>query len=223
MTTGATRASVRARPGTFEVTDDRVFAPGGEALARRFAQRVLAFAEAQSLALDPAAATAILKYRSDGCDPGIFLSRLAGAIAAPASGVTEIALPYWTAGEPVTLYRHSSVISIFAELDIQNGHLRARDPTLESNQAIARRVENALRVVPGVINAAATRHLYVRFDPRAVSPLQLVRIAEAEIFSRPSEAAVSTSQPVNFDLENIMVGVSAVGEFVLPLIAPVAS
>jgi cation transport ATPase len=223
LTVGATRPSVRARPGTFEVTDDRVFAPGGEALARSFAQRVLAFAEVQSLALDPAAAAAILKYRSDDCDPGVFLTRLAGAIAAPASGVTEIALPYWSAGEPVTLYRHSSVISIFPELDIQNGHLRARHPTLESNRAMARRVENALRVAPGVIKAAATGDLRVRFDTDAVAALQLVRIAEAEIFSRPSEAAVSTSQPVNFDLENIMVGVSAVGEFVLPLIAPVAS
>ena len=223
MTAGATRPSVRARPGTFEVTDDRVFGPGGIALARHFARRVLSFNEVQSLALDPAEAKATLRYRSVNCDPGIFLTRLANAVAAPAACGNETALPHWPDGEPVVLYRHSSVISIFPELDIQNGHLSARHPTLESNQAMARRVENALRVAPGVIKAAATGDLRARFDTDAVAALQLVRIAEAEIFSRPSEAAVSTSRPVNFDLENIMVGVSAVGEFVLPLIAPVAS
>ena len=193
MTAGAARPSVRAYPGAVEVTDDQVFGPGGETLARRFARQVLAFDEVQSLALDPARARATLNYRLATGEPDSFLTRLANAVGAPEAGVNETALPHWPDGEPVVLYRHSSVISIFPELDIQNGHLSARHPTLESNQAIARRVENALRVVPGVINAAATRHLYVRFDPRAVSPLQLVRIAEAEIFSRPSEAAVSTS------------------------------
>ena len=57
-------------------------------------------------------------------------------------------LPHWTDGEPVILYRHSSVIPVFVELNIANGRLTARHPTLESKQAIARRVKNALRAVP---------------------------------------------------------------------------
>ena len=223
MTARAARPSVRAGPGTLEVTDNQVFGTGGEALARRFARRVLAFTEVQSLALDPVAATATLKYRSGNCDPGILVAQLAGAVADSAEDVKKTALPHWTDGQPVVLYRHSSVISIFAELDIQNGQLRAGHPTLESNQAIARRVENALRVVPGVIEAVATGHLRVRFDPHAVAALQLLRIAEAEIFEYASIAAVTASRPVNFGLENVMVGVAAVGEFVLPLVAPVAS
>ena len=221
--TAAARPSVRARPGTIEVTDDRVFGPGGEALARRFARCVLSFAEIQSLSLDPGRAAATLKYQLADCDPGIFLTRLAGAVAGSDAGVNETALPHWTDGEPVTLYRHSGVISIFEELNTANGYLTARHPALERDRAIVHRVETALRTVPGVIEATATGELRVRFDSHAVTVLQLIRIAETEVLGRETIHPVPSPEPVNFGLENIMVGVAAVGEFVLPLAAPVAS
>jgi cation transport ATPase len=223
LTAGAARPFARACSGKLEINDNRVFGPGGDALARRFARRVLSFAEVQSLALNPAQATTILKYRLVNCDPAILLTRLADAVAAPAARANETALPSWTDGEPVILYRHSSVISIFEELNIANGRLTARHPAMESNQALARRVEHALQVVPGVIEAATTEELCVRFDPNAVTGLQLIRIAEAEILGQPSKGVGAVSELVNFGLENVMVGVAAVGEFVLPLAAPVAS
>jgi len=223
LTTGAARPSVRVHPGTFEVTDDRVFGPGGEVLARRFARRVLEFDEVHSLALDPARATAIVNYRLANGDPGSFLTRLAGAVAGRAAGVKETELPHWTGGESVTLYRHSGLISIFDELKIANGYLTARHPPMKRNEAIARRVENALRVVSGVIQATAIGELRVRFDPNAVVALQLIRIAEAEILGREIVQPVPSPDPVNFGLENVTLGVAAVGEFVLPLMAPVAS
>jgi hypothetical protein len=53
LTTGAARPSARAGAGTIEVSDERVFGLRDAALPRRFARRVLSFAEVQSLALDP--------------------------------------------------------------------------------------------------------------------------------------------------------------------------
>ena len=224
MTAGAARSSVRAGPGTFEVTDDRVFGPGGEALARRFARRALSFSEAHSLALDPARARATLNYQLAATgDSGSFLTRLADAVAAPAADANEIELPRWPDGHPVTLYRHSDVVSIFEELNIAKGHLTARYPAMERNHAIARTVENALQTVPGVIQATVAGELRVRFDPNAVAALQLIRIAEAEILGRLTLHLVPSPKPVNFGLENVMVGVAVVGEFALPLVAPVAS
>jgi cation transport ATPase len=108
-------------------------------------------------------------------------------------------------------------------LNIANGCLTARHPAVKRNEAIARRVENALRAVPGVIQATVTGELRVRFDPNAVAALQLIRIAEAEILERETLHLVPSPEPVNFGLENVMVGVAAVGEFALPLVAPVAS
>ena len=137
--------------------------------------------------------------------------------------MNETELPHWTDGEPVTLYRHAGIISIFAELNMANGCLTARHPALESNPTAARRVEVALRALPGVIEVAANAKLHVRFDPNAVAAPQLIRIAEHEVLEREAVHPVPSPEPVNFRLENIMVGVAAVGEFVLPLMAPVAS
>jgi cation transport ATPase len=223
LTAEAARPFVRTGPNTFEINDGRVFGPSSEALARRFAGRVLAIDEVRSLALDPTRATATLNYQLASSEAGALLSRLACAVAATAADAKEVDLPDWRDGEPVILYRHSNIVSIFAELSIANGCLAARHPAMEKNQASARRVENALRVVPGVIQATVTGELRVRFDPHAVAALRLVRMAEAEILGREAVHSVSSPEPVNFRLENVTLGLAAVGEFVLPLVAPFAT
>src|SRR4029077_4707340 len=119
------RPLVRAGPGTIEVTDERVFGPGNEALAQRFARRVLSFAEVRSLALDPIKATVTLNYRLANGDAGTLLNRLASAVAEPDADLDETELPPWAKGEPVTLYRHSGVILIFEDLNIGNGYFAA--------------------------------------------------------------------------------------------------
>ena len=60
---GGVSVRFRAHPRTFEVSDDWVFGPGSEALARQFARRVLSFNEVHSLAFDPARARATLNYQ----------------------------------------------------------------------------------------------------------------------------------------------------------------
>jgi hypothetical protein len=122
-----------------------------------------------------------LNYRLANGDTRPFLNRLARAVAEPVAGLSENELPRWTKGEPVTLYRHSDVISIFEKLNISDGDLLARHPALKLNDAIARRVENRLRIIPGVFEAAANSELRIRFDPRAVAALRLIRLVEAEI------------------------------------------
>jgi hypothetical protein len=72
------RPSGATGPNTFEITDDRVFGPGGGALARRFARRVLAFDEVRSLALDPA----LNLERVARLGPGIASTPLSGFIGA---------------------------------------------------------------------------------------------------------------------------------------------
>ena len=76
MSAQGARPSVATGPNTFEITDDRVFGPGGGALARRFARRVLAFDEVRSLALDPA----LNLERVARLGPGIASTPLSGFI-----------------------------------------------------------------------------------------------------------------------------------------------
>jgi hypothetical protein len=184
---------------------------------------VLSFAEVQSLALDPTKAMATLNYRLANGDARTLLGRLARTVAESDAGLNETELPRWTPGEPVTLYRHSGVISIFEELNIFDGYLVARHPAVKPNNAIARRVENRLRIIPGVFEADANSELRVRFDPRAVEALQLIRLAEAEIVGRPRKVAESASQPVDFALANISLSASALSDLVLPPVTPISA
>ena len=98
MTIGSAGPSVRASPGTIEVTNERVFGPGGETWHGAL-RRVLSFAEVQSWALDPIKATAVLNYRLANGDTCILLGRLARAIGEPDAGLDE---PSYPAGQKVS-------------------------------------------------------------------------------------------------------------------------
>jgi cation transport ATPase len=226
LTAGVAASSAKAGPGTLAVVDDRVFGPSGEALARCFAGRVLRFGEVRSLSLDPARATATLSYRLSDGDADAFLSRLADAVAGGDEALEEAELPLWPDGEPVTLHRHPGIVSTIEILSLANGRLDARHPAIARDPALAHRVENALRVVPGVISATATSAkaaLRVRFDPRAVAAPELIRLAEAALIEGRSTHTVPSPEPVDFGLANASVGIAAVGEFVLPLVTPVTA
>ena len=226
MTAGAAASSAKAGPGTLAVTDDRVFGPGGEAFARFFARRVLRFGEVRSLSLDPARATATLSYRSADGDADAFLTRLADAVADGGERLDEVELPHWPGAEPVTLHRHLGIVSTIEILSLANGRLDARHPAIARDPATGRRVENALRVVPGVISVTATSAkgaLRVRFNPCAVAATELIRLAEAALIEGRSQHTVPSPEPVDFGLANASVGIAAVGEFVLPLVTPVTA
>jgi cation transport ATPase len=224
--TGVARPCARTGRGTLEVIDDRVFGPGGDALARRFARRVLAFNDVRSLALDPARATATLNYRTEPRDSGSFLTRLAVAVAGADEGLQETELPRWVEGEPVILYRHPGVVSIFGQLSMANGLLRTRHPAIAHNPAVGCRVESALRVIPGVIRVAANTfrsELRIRFDPRAVAALWLIRLAEAEVLGQFDPPAARSPEPVDFRLANVSLGLAATGELALAAVTPVTA
>jgi cation transport ATPase len=226
LTAKNSAAFAKADPGVLVVTDDRVFGPGNTPMARRFARRVLAFREVSSLALDPARATATLNYRPPLVDRGTFPIRLAAAVAGDIEGLDETELPHWAEDEAVTLYRYPGVVSLFDELNVANGRLTGRHATLSGNPATANWIETALRVLAGVTEAkviAAKAELLVCFDPHKVAPARLIRIAEAELRRRESAPTVAAPEPVDFRLENVTLGVAALGQFVLPLAAPIAS
>jgi len=224
--TAGPASSATAGPITLAVSDDRVFGPGGEALARRFARRVLRFSEVCSLSLDPSRATATLSYRLGDVDADAFLSRLADAVADGGEGLDEAELPHWPGNQPVTLHRRLGIVSTIEILSLANGRLDARHPAIKRDPAIAHRVENALRVVPGVISAIATTakaELRVRFDPRAVTAPELIQLAEAALVEGRCPHLARSPEPVDFGLANATLGVAAVGDFALPLVTPVTA
>ena len=157
MTKEIAAPAAKIGPETLVLVDDRVFGSDGEARARRFARRVLRFAEVRSLTLDPSQSSARLHYHLvDGGSTTRFVQRLADAVVESGEELEEVALPRWPADEPVTLYRHGNIVSILDLLSSASGHLVARHSAIGRNPAVARRAEEILRTTPGVVEAAVT-------------------------------------------------------------------
>jgi cation transport ATPase len=219
-------SAVTVGPGTLTLVDDRVFGPEGEALAHRFARRVLRFDEVRSLALDPSRSSATLAFRGVNCKPADLVMRLADAVAGRRDELEEVALPRWPVGEAVTLHRHGDVISLLEILSSVSGRLLAHHPMIGRDLTIARRVEETLRITPGVIEAtaiSAKAQLQVRFNPRAISSGVLIRLAEAGLFRAEAARADHLPAQVNFAPANVSLGFAATGEFVLPIVTPVTA
>jgi hypothetical protein len=165
---GTTRPYARTRPGTLEITDDRVFGPGAESLARRFAQRVLAFTEIQSLALDPTRARATLNYR--------LATRRAGCLPDPArrcrywthrrgEQYRVTALDRWRASHPLSAFqRHPGFCRA------EHCERAAEGPPSDTGKQTGDRASGKKRVAgrTEVIKAIAIGDLRVRFDPHAL-------------------------------------------------------
>jgi Cu2+-exporting ATPase len=178
------------------------------------------------LALDPSRSTATLVYDLANGNPADLLMRLADAVVGNGEELEEVELPLWMAGEPVTLHRHGAIISLLEIASSAGGRLLAYHPTIGCDPAIARRIADTLRVAPGVIEVTATSakaELRVRFNPRVVTAVTLIRLVEAEALRpRRAQTALSPGQ-VDFAPANVSLGVAAAGEFVLPIVTPVTA
>jgi cation transport ATPase len=213
-------------PQTLTLVDGRVFGLDGETLARRFARRVLRFPEVRSLALDPARSSATLAFHAAHGDPADCVIRLAQAVAGTGDQLKEVAVPRWPANEPVTLHRHGDIISLLEILSSTSGGLLVQHPMIGRDPTIARGVEEALRITPGVIQATAIcvrARLRVRFNPGVVTPGALIRLAEAALFAADATRADRLHGQVDFAPANVSLGFAATGEFVLPIVMPVTA
>jgi len=214
-------------PETLVLVDDRVFGSDGEALARRFARRVLRFEEVCSLALDPSQSSARLNYQLvDGGSTTRFVQRLADAVVESCEELGEVALPRWPAGEPVTLHRYGNVVSLLEILSLASGGLVARHTAIGRDPAVARHLEETLRMIPGVIEVSAVRsasRLRVRFNPRTISGSALIRLVEEALFRTNAAPAERLPGQVDFAPANVSLGFAATGEFVLPIVTPVTA
>jgi cation transport ATPase len=226
LTDGTTHPVASVGRGTLTIVDEGIFGPLGEAPARRFARRVFKFAEVRSVALDPSLSSATLAYHPVNNNPAGLVMRLADAVAGSGEELEDFALPRWPMGELVTLHRHGDIISFLDIMSSAHGRLLASHPTIRRDPAIARRVEDRLRVTPAVIEAVAISgkaELRVRFNPRAVTAGRLIRLVEGELLAAHNAQGARSAGPVDFAPANVSLGFAATGEFVLPIVTPVTA
>jgi cation transport ATPase len=217
------RLSVHSRPGMLSVTDPRLFAPGQEARAASFARRLFRIPEVRSIEVDSSTATAAVRYRGSPGDQQILIGRLADALTSDGCSESQT-MPSWRRGETVKLRRYGDIITTLEILTVTKNCLEARYRANGSDSMRARRVTDALRQIPGLLEVTIEAgKLTIRLDPVIPSVEELVRRVEAELQTPPNPHTAPQAEKVDFDMANVSLGVSTVGEFVLPAVMPVAA
>jgi cation transport ATPase len=215
--------SVDSRPGMLSVTDSRLFSIGREAMAASFAWRVLSLPEVHSIEIDPRRTTATVRYRSSPHDHQKLVDRLADALVSGEVSGSQ-SMPHWRPGETVKLRRYGDIITTLEILTLKKNCLEVRYRVNGRNPLTARRIEDALREIPGLleVNIEAGK-LSIQLDPQIICARELVRLVESEFQGPLDPHAAPGAKTVDFDMAHASLGVSSVGEFVLPAVMPVAA
>ncbi len=201
-----------------------LFGPGAESQSRRFARRAFTFPEIHSLHLEPDMGKASLHYQLESGRQADFLVRLAAGIGGTAEGLDESLLPLWMRGQPVTLHRFGRYVSVFEITQAGPGRLQLRHAGLARNPALGRRLEDTVRNLVGIKQATVSGNagkLWVCYEPELANLLQLIRAAEAQLFSPRTALATLCPAPARMGLANATLGLAALGEFAWPALLPV--
>ncbi|MEW6037008.1 MAG: cation-transporting ATPase [Pseudomonadota bacterium] len=207
------------------VRDAAVFGAGQTHQARRFACRVLALPEVRNLTIDPATAEARIAYRVPPESRKDFLIHLADAVAAGNGRLDEAVLPSWPDGEAVTLTRAGDVVTTLNVLDAVPGRVRFRHQRFTApNETVAWRTAHALRSLPGVRRAAASGGtLTLHYDPSRIDTRSVIRAAEMQLSAEGPPAEAGHLPTVSIGISNTTLGLSTLGELLLPLATPLAA
>jgi Cu2+-exporting ATPase len=218
LTTLPSATSVISRNGELAITDPALFLPGQEARAQLFTRRILRVPEMRRLEIDPARATATLRYRAPLFGAADVIRRLADA-AASGDPLSPDDLPLWPPDGPVTVYCHAGLVSTLEILSVGHESLRTCHTAMK-RPSVARAMQQALRDSPGIREAtvtAATATLGVKFAADITDARALVRLAEAVLRAQARQPAVTEPDLPGFTMPNIALGVSVVGEVVAPV------
>ncbi len=210
--------------GIIALRDGRLFASAW--LLERFVGRVLNVEGVRSVALDRSNATATIHLDSrHRRDPAV-LGRLSGALRHEAEGPAP-SLPRAAREGDCTVYRHGAVLSTCEVLSDRPGRIRIRHEAIANDPGLAARAEALLAAVPGVRAARLagwTGTLLIRYDPDALNTPRLLRLAE-EALEDPSGWVRTLPAPTRtrFSLANTNLGIAALADFVVPMLAPVSA
>jgi cation transport ATPase len=205
------------------ITDPRLFTPGREASAASFARRLFSIREVRSITIDPSEANATVRYLASPGNQQKLVGRLADALQ-HCDDIGSKSMPVWRSGERVTLHMYGDIVTTLTILSLDSNRFEVRYRLVGRDPRIARGVCDAMAKIPGVLAAdIAAGKLSLRIDPALISTLDLVRRVEAELLVPIDPHAAPATERVNFDLANVSLGVSTVGEFVVPAVMPLAA
>jgi len=207
--------------------DAAVFGAAAHAHARLFARRVLAVPEVVGLTIVPDTGVARMRYVADAGQRPAALNRLADALQSGAAVLTDEELPDWPAEATMRWVRCGGRLTCLNIEETGPGRLRLGHAWLQGgNTSLSLRLGKVLKGLAGVrgIRTDPARNVMeVLYSPARVGAERIISSIETE-FSRydPSGLAMDLSQ-VPMVMSNTLVGLSTLGELLLPVATPAAA
>ncbi|MFM8442726.1 MAG: cation-transporting ATPase [Methylococcus sp.] len=207
--------------------DADVFSPAAYPSARLFARRVLAMPEVDGLTMEFGKSRARLSYVAPSGQRQAVLNRLADAIQGLFTPLAEEELPDWPEEETVRWVRGGGRLTRLLIDDSATGRLVLTHSWLPgANNPLSHALGRRLRSLPGVrgveMDEAAGR-LRVLYSPARITPDRIIRAIETVFRQSAPPHAVANPAEVPMTLSNTLVGLSTVGELLLPVATPAAA
>lgn len=216
---------IKAGPNWLRIEDRIRLGKGSVSLKRRFARRVFALPEVESLSFDPAAGSALVRFRP-GDDGKLLSLRLADAVSGRCVELDDSALPVWPTDERAELHRRNGAISCLQVIRKGPREIEFRLPGFftDGKQA-ARRISSRLEAegaVERISLSPLTGRLRVRLKPGANAEA-VIRRTEELLPATRFQHTVPRYRPVAFGAANLNMALCGAGQFVFPAMIPLAS
>jgi cation transport ATPase len=207
--------------------DPRVFGTDCVRGARLFARRILGVPELKALFVEPAAGRARLSYQALDGQRKSALSRLADAAQSDGHLLDEASMPMPPSDQPWLVVPRAYGILLLTVDDRQPGRWLIRHPWFQSaGRQLGKRLNQALMRISGVraVRIEATEgKVEVIYNPATASLGRMTRVLEQVLAQERQPASAQDPASVPMALSNTTVGISTVGEILLPVATPVAA
>lgn len=216
-------------PDAVELRDSALFGNSDPAPVLSLARRVLGVREVSAFLIDPAHGKVKIGFRVDPGKAKDFLATLVAATRTEQHALAASEIPVWNPGETAHWVKCQGRVAAIQTDKPQAGRLTVNSPLLgDSDQAgLKSKVIGSLTDLPGVSRVDLIPQglgLDIHYDPENLTSGQLLEAIESAFVQAPMgnpPIAVSTSVPMS--LSNTTLGLSAVGELMLPMATPLVA
>lgn len=221
--------SLQAALGEYELflDDPGIFGAGSQHLARLFARRILGLPDLTGLFVDPSLGRARVAYRAAPGQRKMVLAQLADASQSGQYLVEEERMPLPAGDRPWLAVPRDDGILFLTIDDTQPGRWLISHPWFRTaGQNLDKRLTQGLMRVSGIhkvrFDPVAGR-VEVVYSPARTNLFRMTRVLEQVLAQAPPPPVALDPASVPMRLSNATVGISTVGEILLPVATPVAA
>ena len=173
--------------GAIRLRDEDLFGEQPGELCVTFLRRVFALGEVKWVEIDRDQSTAQIHYEPGRIELSDILHRLAaaihGRIPRDAAALSDGIVPRDLSGSlrRIKIQRFGKILTTWDIVHDRPGRIRLRHETIRGDTALARRIQEIIENVSGVIECAVwqlTGSVLIRFDPGLTNASRLLRILD---------------------------------------------